>query len=100
MAQYDYLVVGAGLYGAVFAQQAKAAGKRVLVVGIIQKGKFVPFCKEVVPEESCIPVGKQVWGVGESHFVVHTLLLGVAGPGFFVVSCIEVVECPSYGEPF
>ncbi len=29
---YDYLVVGAGLYGAVFAQQAKAAGKSVLVV--------------------------------------------------------------------
>lgn len=23
---YDYLVVGSGLYGAVFAQQAKAAG--------------------------------------------------------------------------
>ncbi len=30
--KYDYLVVGAGLYGAVFAQQAKAAGKTVLVV--------------------------------------------------------------------
>ena len=30
--KYDYLVVGAGLYGAVFAQEAKAAGKRVLVV--------------------------------------------------------------------
>lgn len=29
---YDYLVVGAGLFGAVFAQQAKAAGKSVLVV--------------------------------------------------------------------
>ena len=29
---YDYLVVGAGLYGAVFAQQAKAAGKTVLVI--------------------------------------------------------------------
>ena len=29
---YDYLIVGAGLYGAVFAQQAKAAGKRVLVI--------------------------------------------------------------------
>ena len=28
----DLLVVGAGLYGAVFAQQAKAAGKRVLVI--------------------------------------------------------------------
>lgn len=25
--KYDYLVVGAGLYGAVFAQQAKAARK-------------------------------------------------------------------------
>lgn len=29
---YDYLVVGAGLYGAVFAQQVKAAGKTVLVI--------------------------------------------------------------------
>lgn len=29
---YDYLVVGAGLFGSVFAQQAKAAGKKVLVV--------------------------------------------------------------------
>ena len=29
---YDYLIVGAGLYGAVFAQQARAAGKRVLVI--------------------------------------------------------------------
>ncbi|MBQ9250655.1 MAG: UDP-galactopyranose mutase [Oscillospiraceae bacterium] len=31
-AEYDYLVVGAGLYGAVFARQAMDAGKRVLVV--------------------------------------------------------------------
>ena len=30
--QYDYLVVGAGLFGAVFAERATAAGKRVLVV--------------------------------------------------------------------
>ena len=29
---YDYLIVGSGLYGAVFAQQAKAAGKSVLVI--------------------------------------------------------------------
>ena len=29
---YDYLIVGAGLYGAVFARQAKAAGKSVLVI--------------------------------------------------------------------
>ena len=30
--RYDYLIVGAGLYGAVFARQAKAADKSVLVV--------------------------------------------------------------------
>ncbi len=30
--KYDYLIVGAGLYGAVFAQQAKAHGKSVLVI--------------------------------------------------------------------
>lgn len=30
--KYDYLIVGAGLYGAVFAQQAKAAGRSVLVI--------------------------------------------------------------------
>ena len=29
---YDYLIVGSGLFGAVFAQQAKAAGKSVLVI--------------------------------------------------------------------
>ena len=29
---YDYLVVGAGLFGSVFARQAKAAGKSVLVI--------------------------------------------------------------------
>lgn len=30
--KYDYLVVGAGLYGATFAHEAKKAGKRVLVI--------------------------------------------------------------------
>jgi UDP-galactopyranose mutase len=29
---YDYLVVGLGLYGAVFAHEEKAAGKSVLVI--------------------------------------------------------------------
>ena len=32
MAKYDYLIVGAGLYGAVFAQEAKKAGKKCLVI--------------------------------------------------------------------
>lgn len=30
--KYDYLVVGSGLFGAVFAQQAKERGKKVLVI--------------------------------------------------------------------
>lgn len=30
--KYDYLIVGAGLYGAVFAERAKAHGKTVLVI--------------------------------------------------------------------
>lgn len=32
MKKYDYLIVGAGLFGAVFAQQAKMNGKKVLVI--------------------------------------------------------------------
>ena len=32
MAQYDYLIVGAGLFGSVFAHEAHQAGKRVLVI--------------------------------------------------------------------
>ncbi len=32
MKQYDYLIVGAGLFGAVFAHEAHKAGKRCLVI--------------------------------------------------------------------
>lgn len=32
MKQYDFLIIGAGLYGAIFAQKAVAAGKHVLVL--------------------------------------------------------------------
>ena len=32
MAKYDYLIVGAGLYGAIFARKAVDAGKKVLVI--------------------------------------------------------------------
>lgn len=32
MTKYNYLIVGAGLYGATFAQQAREAGKTVLVI--------------------------------------------------------------------
>jgi len=32
MAKYDYLIVGAGLYGSVFAHEAKARGKKCIVI--------------------------------------------------------------------
>ena len=32
MANYDYLIVGSGLFGATFAYRAKKAGKRCLVI--------------------------------------------------------------------
>ena len=32
MKQYDYLIVGAGLFGAVFAHEARKAGRRCLVI--------------------------------------------------------------------
>lgn len=32
MSKYDYLVVGAGLYGSMFAYKAKKAGKKILVI--------------------------------------------------------------------
>ena len=32
MAKYDYLVVGAGLFGAIFAHEANKRGKKVLVI--------------------------------------------------------------------
>ena len=47
MAKYDYLVVGAGLYGAVFAQQARAAGKSVLVIDKRDHIAGNVYCQEV-----------------------------------------------------
>ena len=32
MKEYDYLIVGAGLFGVVFAHEARCAGKRCLVI--------------------------------------------------------------------
>ena len=36
---YDYLIVGAGLFGQVFARQATDAGKKVLVIDKL----YIPF---------------------------------------------------------
>ena len=40
--KYDYLVVGAGLFGAVFTYEAKKRGKSVLVIDRRTKGISLP----------------------------------------------------------
>ncbi len=44
---YDYLVVGAGLYGAVFAYEAKKAGKKCLVIDKRDHIAGNIYCKEI-----------------------------------------------------
>ena len=44
---YDYLIVGAGLFGAAFAQQATAAGKKVLVIDKRSHIGGNVYCQEV-----------------------------------------------------
>ena len=45
--KYDYLIVGAGLFGAVFAHEAKKSGKKCLV---IEKRNHIAgniYCEEI-----------------------------------------------------
>jgi UDP-galactopyranose mutase len=44
---YDYLIVGAGLFGAVFAQQAKQAGKKCLVIDKREHIAGNVYCEEI-----------------------------------------------------
>jgi len=62
---YDYLVVGSGLYGAIFAHEAKAHGKSVLVVdkrpniaGNIYTENRVLMCISTVPIFSILTTKK------------------------------------------
>ena len=47
MEHYDYLIVGAGLFGAVFAHEARQAGKRCLVVDKRSHAGGNLYCKDV-----------------------------------------------------
>ena len=53
---YDYLIVGAGLYGAVFAHEAKKAGKKVLVIDTPPE-----YCRKCVYRADGGHPGSQVW---------------------------------------
>ncbi|RYD97152.1 MAG: FAD-binding protein, partial [Sphingobacteriales bacterium] len=47
MTQYDYVIVGAGLFGATFAHQARQAGKRCLVIDKRKHSGGNIYCKNV-----------------------------------------------------
>lgn len=47
MSQYDYLIIGAGLFGAVFAREATDAGKKVLVIDKRSHTGGNIYCEEV-----------------------------------------------------
>ena len=47
MKQYDYLIVGSGLFGAVFAHEAQKAGKHCLVVEKRQHTGGNIYCEEI-----------------------------------------------------
>lgn len=47
MKEYDYLIVGSGLFGAVFAHEAHKAGKRCLVVDKREHSGGNIFCEEI-----------------------------------------------------
>jgi UDP-galactopyranose mutase len=47
MAQFDYVVVGAGLFGATFAHQARQAGKRCLVIDKRKHKGGNIYCRDV-----------------------------------------------------
>ena len=53
---YDYLIIGAGLFGSVFARQATDAGKKVLVIDkrpniagkvCLQQSTYMTFCNNL-----------------------------------------------------
>ena len=45
--KYDYLVVGAGLYGTILAYRAHKAGKRVLVIDKRPHVGGILYCEEI-----------------------------------------------------
>ena len=47
MMKYDYLIVGAGLFGSVFAHEAKEAGKKVLVIDKRPQIAGNVYCRDV-----------------------------------------------------
>ena len=57
---YDYLIVGAGLYGAVFAHEAKKAGKKVLVIDRRPNIAGNVYTEDIEKTLQCVPVENMI----------------------------------------
>lgn len=71
---YDYLVVGSGLYGAIFAHEAKAHGKSVLVVDKRPNiaGNIVFLCRKPRSRKAISLVLFETWG---HTFYMHAMFI-------------------------
>ena len=54
MEKYDYLIVGAGLFGAVFAHEAKKVGKRCLVIDKRDHRGGNIYCEDIADRKSVV----------------------------------------------
>ena len=87
--KYDYLVVGAGLYGAVFAQKAKEQGKTVLVIDKrpnIAGNVYTGYFDGIYAVNNCYHNGSVTSG---------TYAGGIAG---YISSLTSIVDSYAYGE--
>ena len=75
--KYDYLVVGSGLYGSVFARQATDAGKKVIVIDKNGTGSGKGFGKDVVQRLAIGQTLLEFHSFGGQLLVSQSLELGL-----------------------
>ena len=88
MKKYDYLVVGSGLYGAVFAHEARKTGKSVLVID-----KRPNIAGNVYTEEiEKIHVHKYGAHIFHTNNIRRWLIIRVNCIHFLLI-CIHLIRC-------
>jgi len=102
---YDYLVVGSGLYGAIFAHEAKRSGKTVLVVdkrpniaGNVYTEKIEGINVHKYGAHIFHTNNKKVWNYVtqlRSSTVLQTVRLQTIKESYtvFLLICIHLIKC-------
>lgn len=84
MNKYDYLIVGSGLFGAVFARQMHDAGKRVLVIDRRSHAGGNIYCEE--------KEGIQIHRYGAHIFIRQMKRYGIIYAGLMILTGILIVR--------